>query len=117
MTSLAGQAAVGRRGPEGGRHALIVTQDERRRNKIGEVAGRKREPAAMTKSLSSPKPCTYPLLTINSQRRFQMNKLRFAFHVLAVSLLLVAAAPLAQAQATRTWVSGVGDDVNPCSRT
>jgi hypothetical protein len=25
--------------------------------------------------------------------------------------------PLAHAQATRTWVSGVGDDVNPCSRT
>ena len=24
---------------------------------------------------------------------------------------------MAQAQATRTWVSGVGDDVNPCSRT
>lgn len=38
-------------------------------------------------------------------------------------LLLVAAAALALwstsafAQATRTWVSGVGDDVNPCSRT
>ena len=30
--------------------------------------------------------------------------------------LCVLAAP-AQAQATRTWVSGVGDDVNPCSRT
>src|SRR3954467_6116311 len=29
---------------------------------------------------------------------------------------LVAPAP-AHAQATRTWVSGVGDDVNPCSRT
>ena len=29
---------------------------------------------------------------------------------------MFAAAP-AQAQATRTWVSGVGDDVNPCSRT
>src|ERR1700704_4138224 len=29
---------------------------------------------------------------------------------------LLCAAP-AQAQATRTWVSGVGDDVNPCSRT
>jgi hypothetical protein len=29
---------------------------------------------------------------------------------------LLASAP-AQAQATRTWVSGVGDDVNPCSRT
>jgi hypothetical protein len=30
--------------------------------------------------------------------------------------LLLASAP-AQAQATRTWVSGVGDDANPCSRT
>src|SRR4051794_39222929 len=29
---------------------------------------------------------------------------------------LLAAAP-ASAQATRTWVSGVGDDANPCSRT
>lgn len=28
-----------------------------------------------------------------------------------------AAAPVSSAQATRTWVSGVGDDVNPCSRT
>ena len=37
------------------------------------------------------------------------------------ALLVVAAcgffATLAHAQATRTWVSGVGDDVNPCSRT
>src|ERR1700724_2168900 len=29
---------------------------------------------------------------------------------------LMASAP-ASAQATRTWVSGVGDDANPCSRT
>ena len=29
----------------------------------------------------------------------------------------VAIAPAAFAQATRTWVSGVGDDANPCSRT
>src|SRR3954452_23342118 len=29
---------------------------------------------------------------------------------------LLASAP-ASAQATRTWVSGVGDDANPCSRT
>jgi hypothetical protein len=35
------------------------------------------------------------------------------FAVFAVSL---AASPAA-AQATRTWVSGVGDDANPCSRT
>src|SRR5450432_1509282 len=30
---------------------------------------------------------------------------------------MAAFASLANAQATRTWVSGVGDDVNPCSRT
>jgi len=34
----------------------------------------------------------------------------------AVCVTLLHVAP-AQAQATRTWVSGVGDDVNPCSRT
>jgi Right handed beta helix region len=34
----------------------------------------------------------------------------------AAVLLLVLASP-AQAQATRTWVSGVGADDNPCSRT
>jgi len=32
-----------------------------------------------------------------------------------VTMLLVASS--ASAQATRTWVSGVGDDANPCSRT
>lgn len=30
---------------------------------------------------------------------------------------MAAVATMAQAQATRTWVSGVGDDANPCSRT
>jgi Right handed beta helix region len=34
----------------------------------------------------------------------------------AAVLFVVPAAP-AMAQATRTWVSGVGDDANPCSRT
>src|SRR5437763_9883921 len=33
-----------------------------------------------------------------------------------VVAMTLAAAP-ANAQATRTWVSGVGDDANPCSRT
>src|ERR1700723_1232208 len=41
---------------------------------------------------------------------------RFAIVVAAMCLAMLAAAP-AQAQATRTWVSGVGDDANPCSRT
>lgn len=36
--------------------------------------------------------------------------------VVSVSIFIVSAA-IANAQATRTWVSGVGDDVNPCSRT
>lgn len=31
--------------------------------------------------------------------------------------LIAVTAPAAHAQATRTWVSGVGDDANPCSRT
>ena len=34
-----------------------------------------------------------------------------------ILLLTLCVATMAQAQATRTWVSGVGDDVNPCSRT
>ena len=46
-----------------------------------------------------------------------MNKFRFTIHALAVLVFTLAFASLAQAQATRTWVSGVGDDANPCSRT
>jgi hypothetical protein len=44
---------------------------------------------------------------------------RTAVLTLSAAALIVAAAlpSFASAQATRTWVSGVGDDVNPCSRT
>jgi hypothetical protein len=35
----------------------------------------------------------------------------------AVALVALALPASAMAQATRTWVSGVGDDANPCSRT
>ena len=35
----------------------------------------------------------------------------------ATSLVVLLQAAPAHAQASRTWVSGVGDDVNPCSRT
>src|SRR5947209_16551796 len=41
--------------------------------------------------------------------------MRRSILTLAVTILLGAS--LASAQASRTWVSGVGDDVNPCSRT
>jgi len=46
-----------------------------------------------------------------------MNKFRFTISALAIAIFTLAFASMAQAQATRTWVSGVGDDVNPCSRT
>jgi hypothetical protein len=46
-----------------------------------------------------------------------MNKLRPSLNVMAVAILTLLVASAAQAQATRTWVSGVGDDANPCSRT
>ncbi len=46
-----------------------------------------------------------------------MNKFRFTINALAVLVFTLAFASLAQAQASRTWVSGVGDDANPCSRT
>jgi hypothetical protein len=37
--------------------------------------------------------------------------------VVGATLALLLTSLPAQAQATRTWVSGVGDDANPCSRT
>src|SRR3979411_1746669 len=43
-----------------------------------------------------------------------MKTLRLTVAAVAFSTLATAAA---NAQATRTWVSGVGDDANPCSRT
>jgi Right handed beta helix region len=46
-----------------------------------------------------------------------MNKFRFTINALTVLVFTLAFASLAQAQVLRTWVSGVGDDVNPCSRT
>jgi parallel beta helix pectate lyase-like protein len=46
-----------------------------------------------------------------------MSKVRFTLNILAVAIFTLTVASMAQAQATRTWVSGVGDDANPCSRT
>src|SRR5712692_2611737 len=45
-----------------------------------------------------------------------MKSLRFTANLLALALLTLAFTSVANAQATRTWVSGVGDDANPCSR-
>src|SRR5215217_2954993 len=43
--------------------------------------------------------------------------MRNALLLAALGLVCVPMLYPAHAQATRTWVSGVGDDVNPCSRT
>ena len=44
-------------------------------------------------------------------------KTHSSLKLLLLSGICLAAATGVNAQATRTWVSGVGDDVNPCSRT
>ena len=41
----------------------------------------------------------------------------FQSKLLAAAFLVAVSISLAHGQATRTWVSGVGDDANPCSRT
>jgi hypothetical protein len=46
-----------------------------------------------------------------------MNKFRITVKLLIIATFLLAFASITRAQATRTWVSGVGDDANPCSRT
>ncbi|MEQ1905806.1 MAG: right-handed parallel beta-helix repeat-containing protein [Pirellulaceae bacterium] len=46
-----------------------------------------------------------------------MNRNRTKFHAVFVFALSVLVTSYASAQATRTWVSGVGDDANPGSRT
>jgi hypothetical protein len=46
-----------------------------------------------------------------------MNKLAFSSTLFGAFVAAVLSVAPASAQATRTWVSGVGDDANPCSRT
>lgn len=48
--------------------------------------------------------------------KVNQRKTPFLLFLLVSSGLTFSASP-AHAQATRTWVSGVGDDANPCSRT
>jgi hypothetical protein len=44
-------------------------------------------------------------------------KTRFYLYLAVISAFFIVGAATSNAQATRTWVSGVGDDANPCSRT
>jgi len=58
-------------------------------------------------------------VSVQPHADWEANMKRHLLKLAITSAILVpafATAP-AHAQATRTWVSGVGDDVNPCSRT
>src|SRR5215207_7202142 len=46
-----------------------------------------------------------------------MKILSTTVKALTCALFILSLSAAARAQATRTWVSGVGDDINPCSRT
>src|SRR5690348_9908324 len=46
-----------------------------------------------------------------------MRKIALALAILGTTLTTALYTAPAHAQASRTWVSGVGDDANPCSRT
>ena len=45
------------------------------------------------------------------------TKNRFFIQLIFCGFIVMAVSVVVNAQATRTWISGVGDDVNPCSRT
>jgi len=46
-----------------------------------------------------------------------MRMMRLLCHTAVFAVILFLSTSLAHAQASRTWVSGLGDDANPCSRT
>jgi hypothetical protein len=46
-----------------------------------------------------------------------MRKIMLPSSISVTLLVICLSTSAAQAQATRTWVSGVGDDANPCART
>jgi hypothetical protein len=52
-----------------------------------------------------------------SNPHYPNMKIRSYLKLFVICAGLVGGAATSNAQATRTWVSGVGDDVNPCSRT
>lgn len=59
----------------------------------------------------------FPLLGWSRWRSRASQAQTLASRFLLLAAALTLAEPSASAQAVRTWVSGVGDDANPCSRT
>lgn len=66
-----------------------------------------------------PKPFTFPFTFggIHLEEPMQISVSSIARTGLILAASMIFGSSLAFAQATRTWVSGVGDDANPCSRT
>ena len=56
-------------------------------------------------------------LTLISRVKAAAGLRRILLSLAAIAAVVSLGAGAAQAQASRTWVSGVGDDANPCSRT
>ena len=56
-------------------------------------------------------------MTLISSGKAAAGLRRILLSLAAVAAVVSLGAGAAQAQASRTWVSGVGDDANPCSRT
>src|SRR5512134_3921533 len=54
---------------------------------------------------------------IRSLLRIRPVAFKWAVVIAFAALAVTASQNTVEGQATRTWVSGVGDDVNPCSRT
>ena len=56
-------------------------------------------------------------MTLISRVKAAAGLRRILLSLAAIAAVVSLGAGAAQAQASRTWVSGVGDDANPCSRT
>jgi hypothetical protein len=54
---------------------------------------------------------------VNSNAKEKDMKMKFMLNLLMTSAVCLIFSTVASAQATRTWVSGVGNDADPCSRT
>src|SRR5438067_12378513 len=57
------------------------------------------------------------VILLSAYRMIYVKMFKLLVQAAALVLMLVLTTNATHAQATRTWVPGVGDDANPCSRT
>src|SRR5204863_3525834 len=75
----------------------------------------KKKALTRARSVSHSRDSSTSVKTLNNRKTPMTSSKIVRF--LSCAFLAGAFATVAHGQATRTWVSGVGDDVNPCSRT